>query len=668
MDSSEKDKRYAEIITTRVNKAKALASDVFDRVELNRNLYKGILTLDDTYEWDYSLVDQQVFPLIRNYIARSNPAMTKIRLEARNPGDFERRKVNQDFVNWEIGELDLTTLLTRAFFSNYVAGKAYFKTGWKYDPRVVIKRGEYSYEMRPLINRADLKFVRFNNILIPNRNIPNLVEQPYVLELMQLSPGEMIKDNESYGYEYWDKTFIDWLRKNGVTSKALDYEADFVKDSETVVKEGKKDDPVEIAFRAATFPVVCMHTQDGEVFYKPMVDQVDRVINKERENPYWHGKYPYFDMTAFPEDDEYYSMSVVDAVGDTQIAATEVLNQTLTNIRALNNNMWIVGAPVATTPDYVFKQRPSGIIRVAGDPNQIVPIRPQDGTMSMLRMSQELQTKFERTGGISSLYSSGAGSKQVNQTARGAQIIDQNIEQNIQIIMDLFGEQILKRLGDHFIALNAQFVTEEQTFAVTGKKNVRDLIAIDPAQVSANFDVYTYPESMIKQTPASRQASLQNTLTVLNRDVVPAGVVVDVVPVVEALMDAIPEMENIEDVVVSVDEKGKRDVAMLERGQMPEIKIRDPHMELVQYASLHFEDHQQEYDEETASLFEQYTQKHIQYLQSEQEVKQLAAPAIPQVASPDALSAALGANPDNGEIPDTMGTGETSGYNLGALA
>lgn len=330
--------------------------------------------------------------------------------------------------------------------------------------------------------------------------------------------------------------------------------------------------------------------------------------------------------------------------------------------------MWITGAPTATTPDYMFKQRPSGIIRVVGDAGQVVPLRQQDGTMSMLRVGQELQTKFERTGGISSLYSSGAGSKQVNQTARGAQIIDQNIEQNIQIIMDLFGEQVLKRLGDHFISLNAQYVTEEQTFAITGKKGVRELVSIAADQVSANFDVYVYPESMIKQTPASRQASLQNFLGVLNRDVIPTGVVVDPTPVVEALVDSYPEMENIEDIVISVDEKGKRDVAMLERGQMPETKVRDPHMELVQYSSLHFEDHQAEYDEQISALFEQYAEKHLRYMQSEQEIKQLSAPAQPQVASPEALSAALGANPGNGEIPDAMGTGQEAGYNLGAIA
>jgi len=654
MAEKTKDQKYADIVRNRYNKARDLFAPVADRVEQNRNLYKGNLTLDDSYEWDYSLVDQQVFPLIRNYVARSNPSMTKVRLEARKSEDFEKRQVNQDFVNWEINELPLTTLLTRAFFSNYIAGKAYFKTGWKYDPRIVIKNGEYKYEMRPLTNRADLQFVRFNNILIPNRNIPSLKEQPYILEVMQLKVGDMIKDNETYGYEYWDKSFIEKLRKAGVEGKTLDYEADFVKDSDTMD---------EMTFHAATFPVVCMHTKEGDVIYLPLVDGSNEIINKKRENIYWHGHYPYIDMTAFPEDDEYFSMSVVDATGDTQIASTEVQNQLLTNIRSINNNMWIAGAGSANVPDYMFKQRPSGIIRTAGDPNAIVPIRPVDSTMSMLRVGQELNTKFERTGGISSLYSSGSAATQsINQTARGAQIIDKNIDTNIEMIFDLFGEQILKELGDHFLSLNPQYVTEEQTFSVTGKKGVRELIQINPDEVSANFDVYTLPESMIKQTPASRQASLQNLITTLNSQVVPSGVQVDLVPLAENLIDSYPEMENIEDVVVSLDEKGERDALMLERGQMPEIKARDPHLELMQIIAIRYEDNKEMYTPEISALFEKYIEKHLRFIQSEKEIQQMSAPQLPQGQAPQDLAALMGGGGE-GVVPEAM-PGEAQGYDL----
>jgi hypothetical protein len=372
-------------------------------------------------------------------------------------------------------------------------------------------------------------------------------------------------------------------------------------------------------------------------------------------------------MTAFPEDDEYYSMAVVDAVGDLQIAATEILNQTLTNIRSINNNMWISGASAATTPDYMFKQRPSGVIRVSGDPNQIVPIRPVDSTRSMLAMGQDIGTKFERAGGISSLYSSGAPSQNINQTARGAQIIQQNIDTNIQMIMDLFGEQVLKTVGDHFQELNAQFATEEQTFAVTGKKGVRELVTIKPEDITASFDVYTYSQNMIKQTPASRQASLQNLLTVINTQVIPTGVQVDVAPLVENLIDSYPEMENIDDIVTTIDEKGERDVLMLTRGQMPEVKVRDMHKELMQFATVYYEENQAEIPEESVPLFEKYIEKHMRYLQSAAEISAMSQPQIPGAVPPSGGPVPTDAGAGGGEIPGNQGTGEVNPYNLGNI-
>lgn len=671
MEGKSQDQRYADLIKKRLRKAEELTDEVFERVEINRNLYKGILDVDDTYEWDYALVDNQMFPLIRNYIARTNPSMTKIRLEGREPGDLERRQINQDFVNWEIGELPIAELLTRGFYSAFLAGNAYFKTSWLHEKRVVMERNNIKYTMNPLKNRATLDFVKFNNLLIPNRNIPTIEGQPYVIELMQMSVGDMIKDNEIE--ETWDEDFIEWLREHGVSSRALNYEAEFVTDADenTTFKapDGEKGNrtPEEMAFRSALVQMVCMYTIDGERYFVPLIDEEDRVVNVNRDNPYWLNQYPYLKLTTFPEDDEFYPMSVADAVGDTQITSTEVRNQLLTNIRSLNNNMWISGAPAATTPDYMFKQRPSGIIRVAGDTGQVVPIRPNDGTRSMLEVSRDLQAQFERTGGISSLYSSGAPSKAVNQTARGAQIIDSNIDTNVQMIMDLFGEQVLKKMGDHFLALNAQYVTEEQSFAITGKRGVRELHTISPELVSANFDVFTYPEAMIKQTPASRQASLQNFLTVLNTQVIPTGVQVDTIPVVEALIDSYPEMENIEDIVMSIDEKGARDIKSLERGQMPDIKVRDPHLDLIQIVSLHYEEFEPTYDEMVKGLFTDYVERHIRYLQSEADVQAMVQPPQPQVPGAEQVQQQLGTD-NQGVIPETMGTPETQGYNLGVIA
>lgn len=650
-----------DILRRRYQKTKELNQDAFDRVEINKNLYKGVLNTDDTYEWDYSLVDPHVFPLVRNYLSRSNPSMSALRLDVRRDIDYEVRQVNQDFVNWEINELMMTTLYYRMYFSAYLAGRGYMKTGWKYEPAIKIEEKDDQGNikrvkmLRDILNRADGQFVRYNNILVPDRNNPILQEQPYIIELIQQNVGDMLDENESLEEKgekaYWDKKFLKKLRESGVSGKLLEYEMERATDADS------KDD---LAFKAAHVPMMCMHTKDGEVFYMPFEE--DTVVNTDTNNRYWHGHYPYIDFCPFPEDDEYHATALVDIVGDLQIAATEVLNQTMTNIRQINNDMWIAGSAASQTPDWQFRKRPEGVIRVMGDAAQVQQVRTQDNTRAAITMSQELGNKIERAGGISSLYSSGAASQTINQTARGAQIIDQNIDTNMKMIIDLFGEQVLKRTGEHFLELNAQYVTEEQTFSVTGKRGVRELLSISPEQTTANFIVTANSEKMQKQTPASRQASLQNSITVL-QDIETRSqgkVQIDIIPAVEALIDATPEMEDVGDVIMSIDEKAKRDMNMLERGQLPEILLRDPHEELMVAANVHF-NQVEGVPEETLLLVEQYVQKHLQYLQSQKEVQMMKNPAPMPGANPGG-GGAPAFNPAMGEqqgLPDNQ-----RGYNL----
>lgn len=577
---------------------------------------------------------------------------TKIQLEARKPSDYERREVNQNFINWELNELSLTDLFLRMFFSAYIAGKGYMKTGWKYEkPLEISVDGSKRVVMREIVNRAEAKFVRFNDLLIPNRNIPLLEDQPYLLEVVTPTIGELIADNETMGEEMWDKKWLEDIKKKGVNSQ--------IKPEYRIEAPISFDMESELAYRSCEVPMVRMQTKDNDVLYVPMGDE--RVVNKNQENQYWHGHYPYLDFTPFPEDDEFYAVSIVEIIADLQIGATEILNQTMTNIRQINNNMWIVGSDAEQTPDHVFYSRPNGVIRVVGDTDQVQPVRIPDNTVPAMKMAGELQTKIERASGISSLYASGAPSTSVNQTARGAQIIDANIDTNMRMILDLFGSQVLKKLGEHFLELNAQYVTEDQSFFVTGKRGMRDLVQVTPEQISANFNVYVNSERMMKQTPASRQASLQNLLTILVQNAPAAGVVLDATPIIEALVDSYPEMENVDRVVISVDEKAQADIAMIERLQMPEIKSRDMHQELMQAVSVHLTSAQ--YEPEVMMLFEEYLQGHMKYLVAAQEVSAMTKPQMPQATGSDQLQNQMTGNDpmsDQAGLPD-------QGYDLGTI-
>lgn len=689
-----------DVIRRKFQQCQELNQDAFDRVEVNKNLYKGILNTDDNYEWDYSLVDPQVFPLVRNYLSRSNPTMSAIRLDIRHGADMETRQVNQEFVNWEVGELMTTSLFYRMFFSAYLAGKGYCKTGWKYEKAIEIKEmrdketnelpegvdeeaaGQVEQEesrrkiMRDITDRADAQFVRYNNILIPNRNIPSIYDQPYIIELVDKNVGDMIDENQALvdkgEKEYWKVSFIEELRKSGVTAKLLEYEHEKATDD-----DGEDD----WTFRTASVPMMCLHTKNGELYYLP-IERVtakenekgkDEIVNNDTLSPFWHGHYPFIEFAPFPEDDEYHNVALVDIVGDLQIAATEILNQTMTNIRQVNTDMWIAGSAASQTPDWQFRKRPDGIIRVMGDASQVQQIRTADNTRSATAFAENLGNKIEKAGGIGSLYSSGVAStgSGVNQTARGAQIIDQNIDTNMKMIIDLFGEQVLKKLGEHFLELNAQYVTEEQSFSVTGKRGIKDLITVSPEQINANFIVSVNSEKIQKQTPASRQASLQNSITVLqNIETQSQGdVQVNLTPMVEALIDATPELDSIENVITTIDEKSEKDILMIERAQLPEVKIRDKHEDLIIAANVYFGEIEQLAPEVTATL-EKYVEKHLKHIQAQQELNIMKQPQLPQVPGmPGGMGGGMpGGMPGgfNPEGADQQGLA-SQGYNLGSI-
>jgi hypothetical protein len=122
-----------------------------------------------------------------------------------------------------------------------------------------------------------------------------------------------------------------------------------------------------------------------------------------------------------------------------------------------------------------------------------------------------------------------------------------------------------------------------------------------------------------------------------------AGIQVDIVPVVEALADSFPEMENIDDIITSIDEKSKRDISMLERGQIPEIKIRDAHQDLISAVNVYYSEHEATYPEEIKQTFEDYIVKHMKYIQSEKEIQAMSQPMIPQGNNAGNLQNQMGA-------------------------
>lgn len=646
------DSKYAQIIQGIYRKLNDNQQEIFEKVEVYHQHYRAFMDDDDTYPWDYTLTDPVVFQLIRNTMARMNPDSYKVKLDPRNSHAVSVTPINQAAVNWELQEMQKTLIFYRFIFRGLLAGRSYMSTGWKYEKALEIKTGDdkntVMKKMRGIINRAYAANVRFQDMFIPNLNNPEIMEQPYLLERTNILVGDMYRDNETAEVDgrkpMWKPEFIEKIVKGRKFTTQIDYGEDIPDiDSDTIDLRFKgAKDRKDMFVRSQYVQLLKFQTLDGDCLYVPEDSELQMIANNEQENPYWHGHYNYISWTPLPEDDTFFSMGIVQPVADLQVALSSTLNQFLTNTRKVGNPMTVVGKDGKTMPDWMFVNRPDGVIRFPGDISQIKQWSTQDVSGSLIRARGELNTTYEKATGMSSMYSSGvqgASSPQVNKTATGAKIIDTNIDTNIQLLVSLFGAMSLAQLGEHFLELNAQYLTDEQEFKLSGEKEFRK---IKPEEVTANFNVMVNPDTITKVNPIVKQSQYMNTITTLEGL---KSVKTNVKPVIQMLLNSMPEMDGVEGVIIDPEEQAQAAIDAITRGVMPGITYNMDHDAIIKIIQIYVLGNPDMPDEEL-KMFAQYLDKHRAYKKAEQTIVTMEmAQTQPTPTDPNALTANMDVQP-----------------------
>lgn len=654
--------RCARIVQHRYQKLYENQTEIFDQVEEYHQMYRAFMTQDDSYPWDYQLVDPLVFTLLKTLMARLNPEGMKVRLEARTSKSAAVRDKNQATLNWELSEMQKTLVFYRFIFRGLLAGRAYISDGWLYEPAVSVAYGEnQSKFMRDIVNRATARNVRFQDMFIPNQNVPELDEQPYLIERLTMRYGDMLDDNETQDKEVWKQKYLKQILEKRMFTTKMDYGIDLPEDDDEQAKKRSKEE--EKWARSQYVALLKMQSKEGDVYYVPE-KEYEWVLNKEEGNPFWHGHYPYITWTPFPEDDDFFSMGIVQPVADLQVAASSTLNQFLTTGRMAANPMTVVGRDNATLPDWAFVNRPNGVIRAPGDADQIKQFQTdQRGVSTMIQMRQEIQTTFERATSISSLYSSGvsAGSSpQMNKTATGARVIDANLDLNMQMLVALFGSQALQKLGDHFLELNSQFITEEQEFRLTGEETFH---TIQPGEVTANFDVVATPDTILKVSPIVKQANLMNMITTLESL---KTVRADIRPIVNELVDSYPELDAIDNIIIDPNLEAQEAIDSIEKGIVPEVKHDQDHKAIITIIQKYLMDVQEGLDDETLAAFAEYLDEHRKWIEAAKAQVTMVPPEQPLLPTdPNALMDSMAGmdNPTQG-LANTITDDELMGGGL----
>lgn len=609
------DKKIASLIKERWNTLTSDMQSVLDRNATYTDMYKSFLNFDENYPWDYKLVDPAIFQLLRTMMSRLNPENARVDLLARTQAASETRERNQHIINWELSEMNKTLVFYRTILRGLIAGRSYIKTGWLHVPALKIKsdiEGKEEFVMRDIINRAEAKNVRFDDIRVANRNEPEIEDQPYIIEHIVSRYGDMLDDNKSR--DMWDKEVLKKIKDKKMFITKVEGGFDLPNDS---YKSSSKEDQF---LRSQYVGMYKMSTKDNEVFYTFDSKGDDSIINVDKTNPYWHGHYDYLSWSPFPMDDEFHSQGMIQPLEDLETALSSSLNQFLTNARKAANPMWIAGSTASGTPDWQFVNRPDGIIRVAGDANQIRQAPIADTSQLMMGVRNELATLFEKSSSISSLYSSGVStgtSSQINKTATGAKVIDANIDMNMQMLISLFGAQILQGIGTHFLELNAQYITEEQEIRLTGEKNA-GYISVKPAEITANFDVIANPDTITKTSPTVRQAALLNLKATMDGE---KNVKLDAKPIWKAIFASYPEIGEVdEDIIIDPEVQAQDAISAIEKGIEPTTDWNQNHKAIRKIMQFHMLSNERQIDDNQLMMFTKYVDELTRWIDADKTI------------------------------------------------
>lgn len=503
-------KKQADIVENRFYFARNNQINTFNNFARFKQHYKSKITDTQDYPWQNHLYDPQIFSIIRSSKSRLVGGVPAIQLQATTELSRTKTKQNQQIIDWEFNRPSFLKVYTRMVHSMLLYGKGIVMTGWNYLPELHVQEedGEGNQidserKVRGEINHAEIKNIRITDWFVSNTNIPETQEQDWVMRRWYTTVATLRSINEAAGYEMYKN--LDWIEKNAVTVMREDY------GNNTNIYANKKDDPASAVIEL----LECWEKDKGIVTTKLRQSTDERAILRMEDNPFDHGKYPFVDATCYPEDDEYFSMGMIEPLEDLQISLNNILNQYHDSADQVLNNMWLVGN--IQVQDWELTWRPNGIIHAVGqDLTQLRQIKPMDTTKTAEAMMQFNKGELQSASGVSAMEEVGMPGASVR-GASALQMAYNEIDQNLKFIQLNLEQGPIREIGEQFMYLNNQFLTEDQEIAITGTSR-NTVIKIKRDDISADFEVITIPDSSKPKNQTTRLQQLSAILAMADKE------------------------------------------------------------------------------------------------------------------------------------------------------
>lgn len=199
------------------------------------------------------------------------------------------------------------------------------------------------------------------------------------------------------------------------------------------------------------------------------------LLNEETDD------HPFSSLTPYPDPHRFYGYGIYDQVKDIQDIKTALLRGSLDSIYLANNpRIGMVEGQVNV--DDLLDSRVGGIVRMK-NPNALVPVPTVMASPQAAQMIEYMDMmRYSRTG--TSQAAAGLDPNILNSSATGANILNNNQQQRLEMIARIFAETGVKRLFRRIFQLICQHGDKNQTVRLRGK-----WVDINPTAWAGRMDV-----------------------------------------------------------------------------------------------------------------------------------------------------------------------------------
>jgi hypothetical protein len=216
----------------------------------------------------------------------------------------------------------------------------------------------------------------------------------------------------------------------------------------------------------------------------------NRVLLRERDNPFDHKKKPFVATKFIPSLHEFYGIGVIEPLEGPQNELNTKRNQRLDNINLMLNMMWMLQSGAIDDLKQLVA-RPGGII-VCNDINGLKPVPVHDYTSKAMQEEQVSKNDIHETSGVNE-FVRGTNTDGSSLTATEIRVKYEQSATRLDYNLKLMAETGIRDIATMIVALDQQFITDEQIVRVVSDGSTK-FYGIRPEDIRGDFEVKVNPD------------------------------------------------------------------------------------------------------------------------------------------------------------------------------